>query len=302
MLMQKQQNLYAIGQDLAGQRLDRAIGRIIPGMSLRAARRIIADGRVLVNNKRAGPAMRLFANYNIAILPTDSHAQPNMLSADAEFLGRLGKFVFFYKPPGLHSARLAGRDNMSLECMLPQLLLPYALPNASLLQRLDRDTGGIVTGAISADAAAAYARWQNQGKTRKYYLALLAGCLTEPCAVKNQLNCANRKITSVTANTASPLRWTYFRPLAVANGQTLAQAQLSRGSRHQIRAHAASIGLPLAGDELYGGGQGKYILEHYAIVFAGYHFLHLRGDFHLSPQLKDFAMSDKLLETISCMS
>ena len=48
---------------------------------------------------------------------------------------------------------------------------------------------------------------------------------------------------------------------------TLWRAQITRGARHQIRLHAASVGLPLRGDRLYGGGgDGRFFLHHLGLT------------------------------------
>ncbi len=44
------------------------------------------------------------------------------------------------------------------------------------------------------------------------------------------------------------------------------EAEIRTGVRHQVRAHAAFAGLPLDGDELYGGAPGVPVLVHVAIV------------------------------------
>ncbi len=43
------------------------------------------------------------------------------------------------------------------------------------------------------------------------------------------------------------------------------EARITTGVMHQIRVHAAFVGLPLAGDALYGGGPGGFRLHHGAV-------------------------------------
>jgi 23S rRNA pseudouridine1911/1915/1917 synthase len=44
------------------------------------------------------------------------------------------------------------------------------------------------------------------------------------------------------------------------------EAKMSTGVRHQIRLHAASVGLALRGDKLYGGGDGRFCLHHKSLA------------------------------------
>ena len=52
---------------------------------------------------------------------------------------------------------------------------------------------------------------------------------------------------------------TFFEPVLVRNGYTLARVQPHTGRKHQIRAHAFWLGLPVIGDKLYGGDDSLYM-------------------------------------------
>ena len=67
-------------------------------------------------------------------------------------------------------------------------------------------------------------------------------------------------------------RWypasTSFRRLEPAGAATRWEARMSTGVMHQIRVHAAAVGIPLLGDRLYGGAEhegGRYFLHHRTI-------------------------------------
>ena len=55
-------------------------------------------------------------------------------------------------------------------------------------------------------------------------------------------------------------------------GQTLVEARIAKGARHQIRAHLARAGFPILGDARYGGaGWPGLRLHHWKSTFAGFH-------------------------------
>ena len=102
---------------LHGLRLDRAVMTLC-GLSLRAARRRIEDGGILLDGRPAAAALRLRAGQTLELLPDDhicrGHAGDEPALA-VRLLGRQGDYAAFVKPAGLHSSPLAGRCAPNLE-------------------------------------------------------------------------------------------------------------------------------------------------------------------------------------------
>lgn len=289
---------FLIDEALAGTRLDCALCSLLPGLSLRTARRMTGDSRILLNGRPARSAVRIRAGQVLEILnaPRACSRAPQ-----ARLLAARDGFFFFYKPPGLHSAALAGRANASLAQAVPALLAEKGFaPDIILLQRLDFGTAGIILGAASVELAQAYRQAEKQGLCDKYYYAALSGKLARARTVKNALDCRGGSGVRTLEREAKPLRWTIFQPLAWQDGLTLARCHLKMGQRHQIRAHAARMGHPLAGDALYGGrGAEKFLLEHYGIRFPGQEMFFLHNNSSLRALFGGwFAQA----EAHSCMS
>lgn len=275
--------MLVAGDNLAGKRLDAALAAILPKMGLRGRRRAILGGHVLVNGKKEAPSRKVRGGDELIFLESPEKAPES--AGDARFLQKQGDYLFFYKPAGLHSAALAGSPQISLESILPGLLANAGLKirgKARPLQRLDRQTSGIVCAALTEKAENFFRQAEKEGACRKHYLALLAGGLREPVAAKNRLLCAKRKKTAISSLSAPPDRHTFILPLRHFTRDnsdlpleqdecaTLALCRICRGQRHQIRAHAAAIGHPLLGDSLYGDSSGApFRLEHFHISFPG---------------------------------
>ena len=112
---------------------------------------------------------------------------------------------------------------------------------------------------------------------RKIYRAVVEGKLTGEERLrgywaKDEKNNLVR-ITKEQKNAKDPLVETVYKALAydAEVNVTLAEVELITGKSHQIRAHLASIGHPLAGDQKYGGhvrkGQRTQMLHAYAVRF-----------------------------------
>jgi 23S rRNA pseudouridine1911/1915/1917 synthase len=96
------------------------------------------------------------------------------------------------------------------------------------------------------------------------YYALLKGELRSTVMVDQPLRTrrGTSQVAVKTAVRAGPGTLpaaTFFEPVLVRNGYTLARVQPHTGRKHQIRAHALWLGLPVIGDKLYGGDDSLYM-------------------------------------------
>ncbi len=137
------------------------------------------------------------------------------------------------------------------------------LDTLHLVHRLDRETSGLVVLAKNRK----YARltqmaFQNR-QVDKAYLGILQGDLAEPVLVDRKLardldSPVYVKQTVRDSNSARTAR-TRFEPLTGSGAFTLARIVPLTGRKHQIRAHAAWLGTPLAGDKIYGPDDRLYL-------------------------------------------
>lgn len=175
-----------------------------------------------------------------------------------------------------YSAALPCLPNPPHTLPSPETPLPTALPE--LLTRLDAQTAGIIAAALSRDAATRFRAMEAEGKIAKYYLALVRGIFPEERELCRALDSAKRRVTRVLDyETSDPARTTRIIPVEspaehCAPGTSLVLARIRRGARHQIRAHLAHAGFPLAGDTLYSGeekGNGSFFLHHVCMELPG---------------------------------
>ncbi|MBE6575255.1 MAG: RluA family pseudouridine synthase [Ruminococcaceae bacterium] len=123
------------------------------------------------------------------------------------------------------------------------------------VNRLDRNTSGVVLIARDQRAAGVLARTMQQRQMKKRYLALLdgelypdAGTLSAPIRRRAE-SIIFREVCGEGEGDEAITAW---RVLARDGGYTLVEASPETGRTHQLRVHFAHLGCPIHGDDLYG--------------------------------------------------
>ncbi len=155
-----------------------------------------------------------------------------------------------------------------------QELLAYELAcggQVSLVNRLDRETSGVVLIAKTPEAARELGLAMQNRLMQKEYLAVVKGwpewesaCCAEP--IGRMADVAPTRIyVRQSCQPSGRECETHFRVLKKVPGQgsvpplALVQCRPHTGRMHQIRVHLAWLGYPILGDKIYGGDESCYL-------------------------------------------
>jgi 23S rRNA pseudouridine1911/1915/1917 synthase len=143
-----------------------------------------------------------------------------------------------------------------------------------IVHRLDKGTSGLLVVARTDGAHTALQAAVRAREVERAYLALAAGRLASRTGtIDAPIGRASRQRHRMAVSGAAPRQArTHFEVLELLTADTYLEARLETGRTHQIRAHFAAIGHPLAGDVTYGGeekyGLGRQFLHAHRLAFA----------------------------------
>ena len=150
----------------------------------------------------------------------------------------------------------------------------------ALVNRIDRNTGGVVIAAKNAESLRILNQKLKDREIKKYYLCVVIGKPPKREDTLTAYMTKDEKKNKVTVYDnpvpGAKTMVTRYKVLQSAKGLSLCEVELLTGRTHQIRAHMAHIGAPLLGDGKYGtnalnapfGGYKKQFLYSYKTVFG----------------------------------
>jgi tRNA pseudouridine32 synthase/23S rRNA pseudouridine746 synthase len=165
---------------------------------------------------------------------------------DATLISDEGDYSVWYKPYGM----LSQGSKWSDHCTISRFAQQYLTPERSvfIVHRLDRAATGLILIAHSKVAARALSamfenRTSKDNALNKHYQIIAHGNHSKNV----QPQVINTNVDNKTAHST-------FTCLAYdeKTDQSLINVKIDSGRKHQIRLHAASIGLPVVGDRLHG--------------------------------------------------
>jgi 23S rRNA pseudouridine955/2504/2580 synthase len=250
--------IVEVDNDRAGQRIDNFLTALLKGVPRTAVYRMIRTGQVRINGGRCRAATRVAAGDQVRIPPVRV-ARGGDVSVPAWAIGQLEAAELFInddvvvvnKPAGMAVHAGSGLEWGLIDAVRQSRPGEFI----ELAHRLDRETSGCLVLARSGPALNHLSAQFREGRVSKHYLALLGAPMPEAQIVVD-LPLATDSGTDrqrVRAADDGKPALTRFRLLQQFADCSYVEVELLTGRKHQIRAHAHAIGLPLAGDGMYAG-------------------------------------------------
>lgn len=284
---------FTINKNDSGQRLDKFVTKSVPMLPKTLLYKYIRIKRIKVNGKRAEISTRLLENDIVEMYINDEFFETAPQKYD--FLKASKKLNIVYEDENIilcdkKAGVLCHPDDKEYNDTLIDRIKRYLYEKGefdpqnessfvpALVNRIDRNTGGIVIAAKNAESLRILNQKMKDRELHKFYLCIVHGTpkaksgLLEGYLLKNE----DKNIVKISKNrfTDSKEIRTKYSVLDSKNGLSLIEVELLTGRTHQIRAHFASIGHPLLGDGKYGTnaqnkkyGYKKQCLYSYKLVF-----------------------------------
>lgn len=241
--------------ELSGRRLDQVLANLYPQHSRSRLQAWINAGRVKVNNRTLRQKDPVKSGERIEITPVfETKIEARAEDIPLDIVYEDDEMLVLNKPPGLVVHPGAGNPGHTLQNALLFHNAGLAkLPRAGIVQRLDKDTSGIMVIAKTPQTHTYLVDLLQRRLIKREYQAIVTGLMTAGGKVEAPIgrHPVHRKRMAVN-DTGKPAV-THYRILKKYRHHTHILVRLETGRTHQIRVHLAHIHYPVTGDPVYGG-------------------------------------------------
>nr|WP_072537444.1 RluA family pseudouridine synthase [Anaerococcus mediterraneensis] len=264
-----------VNANQANQRFDRFLRKYFENAPLSLISKNIRKKNFKINDKRAKNSDFVYENdhikmyisdedYNKWITKTDYkpsdfnlnivYEDDNIIVMDKEY-GQL-----------THSASKNDYGKNLVDNMLSYLYKTKSFDMSdrtfkpAVINRLDRNTGGLVIGAKNYDTLRALNKAMRKNSIDKYYLTIVSGKIDKSFSIDTKIS-KNESKNKIKKNKYGKNILTHFRPIQTNGKYSFVECKLITGRTHQIRFSLKDNGTPIIGDRKYGNSEINKIIE-----------------------------------------
>lgn len=249
---------FEVENKFAGLRLDQYLAEASEQFSRGMAKRLIDIGGVYLSGRRVRRCSQTVAAGDKIEVFVDQQPLSTLNLREDHILYRDKELIVINKPAGMATQPTPARYQGTLYAELQKLLFNpnrrMEKPSIGMVQRLDRDTSGVMVFSIHKRAHKKMTEAFRGHDIGKLYWAMVEG---QPDAEEGHFcsQLAKRRSTNlmVSVERGGKHAETHYRLLQAMGPASLVEVRLVTGRSHQIRAHFSEAGMPLLGDTAYGG-------------------------------------------------